>query len=188
MSRHSSARMKLALAGFMIAAIGGVFFLFAGYRSTPSEAALPVDKGVDMAIASIHHESTRDGVTEWRLDATSAHLMESMRMAVFQRPAITFFSKNDAPLRLVAKEGKVSTDSSDIRVSGDVVMDNGTYRLETASLDYHHGDRRFQSGEPVRVVSRDMELSADSASVDIHGRRAVFKGNVRGCFGEALGL
>ena len=50
----------------------------------------------------------------------SASLVNGEKEAVFQKPSVIFYMKNQEKVRLTAEKGVVQTASNDIKVSGDV--------------------------------------------------------------------
>ncbi|GBC62628.1 LPS export ABC transporter periplasmic protein L ptC [Desulfonema ishimotonii] len=180
-----SKKIRAALCLIIVLSLGGVWSVFAGYRRMMNSAGTmtaAVGDGADMAISRIHQTATRDGVTEWRLDAASASLINARAQAVFQTPSVTFFLEDQRQIVLTAQKGAVDTESNDINVTGQVVMKNGGYRLETDALRYRHDARIFLSDTPVKLTGKSFDLSADGASFDITSQQVVFKGNVKGTF------
>ena len=189
--KKTSKRIKILLCLAIFATLCGVLSVFAGYRRTLNKSgdmASFIQDGVDMAIGSIRHTATRNGVTEWRLKAASASLLNARHQALLQEPAVTFFTQDRKEVMLTARQGKVETSTNNIEVTGDVVMENDGYRLETRALNYEHNRRIFSSDTPVRITGKQFDLSADTASFDLKERQAVFKGHVKGTFGEGLSL
>lgn len=177
--------------GVMICGICGVIAVFIGYRrmtSSPAQARDAISEAATVSIDKVRQEATRNGVTEWRLDAASAKLMNGDGVAVFESPEVTFFLDNQPPLRLTAREGKVKTATNDIDLNGDVVLDNPEYTLKTESLRYRHKDRALSSRTPVNIRNDRFTLKADAVQVDMARKRAVFSGNVRGVLLEGMRL
>ena len=85
-----------------------------------------------------------------------------------------------------ADRGYLQTESNDIQVEGDVLVKNGTYRIETRALNYNHKLRRLHTDDRVKVSGEGLSLSADAASVDLNTRKSEFKGNVKGVLSEGM--
>lgn len=185
-------RIARILMGVMIFGICGVVAVFIGYRRLGERATAIGDgglsEGAGVRIDRVQQEATRNGVTEWRLDAVSANLARGGDVAVFEDPEITLFFENQPPVRLTAQEGRVKTDTNDIDLEGDVVIDNPEYILKTESLRYRHQDRALSSPTPVDILNRRFMLKADTAEVDMMRKRALFSGNVRGILTEGMRL
>jgi len=186
-----SGKIRIVLIAVMVLAVCAVIFIFSGYRQMLETAAplvTALEDGSSMSISSVKQVATRDGITEWSLDAASASLVNGEKEAVFQKPSVIFYMKNQEKVRLTAEKGVVQTASNDIKVSGDVILQDSLYIIRTAALTYLHSERRFTSDVPVRITGSGFDLSADSASLDMKERKAVFRGNVKGVFSEGLSL
>ncbi len=186
-----SRKIKTALVLVMAGAMVLVSSMFAMYRRGSEELQNIVGSAkpdAEIAISGVRHVATKEGSTEWRLDADSAYLVDQRAQAVFESPAITFFTADREEVYLTAREGVVETDSNNIRAHGDVVLEGENYRVETQSLDYTHADRVFSSGVPVRINGAEFDIEADSASFDLKTNTMIFKGNVQGSFGDGISL
>jgi LPS export ABC transporter protein LptC len=175
----------------MAAALAGLLVAFAGLRfwdDAAEDLAPEIRSEVGMAARRVKQTAIRDGITDWKLDAAGARLVENGELAVVERPEVVFFMKNRKNVVLTAKEGRIRTGSHDLRMSGDVVVRDETYRLETEELQYRHAERRLISETPVKLSGDDMTLEADRAEMDLEAGRATFEGNVKGAFGDDFPL
>lgn len=139
-----------------------------------------------LSIGKVHHTATRDGKKEWTLVADSAHYMESENRALFENLTVAFFMEDGSEVDLTAERGYLQTDSNDIRVEGNVRVNNGVYWLETESLDYSHALRRLYTDDHVKVSGEWFSLNADGVSVDMHTQQSEFQGNVKGVLSEDI--
>ena len=80
------------------------------------------------------------------------------------------------------------SDTNNIRVSGEVVVQDEEIVLKTEALDYDNARRLLFTEVPVALSGAEFDLTADSASLDIRSRQAVLKGNVKGTLNESLEL
>jgi LPS export ABC transporter protein LptC len=175
----------------MVAALVGLLGAFAGLRfwgDAADDLSPAIQSEVGMAARRVKQTAIRDGVTDWRLDAAGARLVENGELAVVERPEVVFFMENRENITLTAREGRLRTGSNDLRMSGDVVVRDETYRLETEELRYQHEARRLISETPVTLSGEAMTLEADRAELDLEAGRATFEGNVKGTFGDDFPL
>ena len=149
---------------------------------------LSIQDGVTMAIQTIYQTAVKDGITQWSLNAVSANYLESKNQAVFQKPFVTFFLKDNTKAFLSAHSVIIKTDSSDIDVSGNVILKNQGYLLKTNKLKYIHKQKKFLAESPVEIFRNDFDLSADSASFDLNSKKIIFTGIIKGSFGEGISL
>lgn len=189
--RQKGTNQKLKL--FLIAVIGlslaGVIAIFAGYRqltSDPGAVLSALEDQANIAIGTVRQTATKDGKTQWRLNARSARYINAEKKAILEKPAVFFYLKDQSDISLTAREGVLKTDSNDIRVQGGIVMKGQGYELTTETLWYEHGPRRLHTDTPVAITGKGFRLAADSMSVDLDTRQTLFKGNVRGNFAELL--
>ena len=148
--------------------------------------ALPDD--ANLSIDDIHHTATRDGKTEWVLDADSARYVDANKTVLLDNLAMTFFLENQQNVQLRADSGTLQTESRNVTVNGNVVVVRDSTRLNTESLLYQHNERLLTTDRPVEISDEAYRLTAESMSLDLQRNQAVFKGNVRGVFQGNLSL
>lgn len=183
--------IKMVLMSIIALSLCGVLSVFAGYRhllNKTENIESSVKSGTTMAMQSIRQTAVKNGITQWSLDAAAANYLESENRAVFEKPSITFFLEDNSKASLIAHSGIVKTDSKDVNVSGNVILENQGYLLKTNYLKYDYGQKKFMSNAPVTISRNDLNLSADSASFDLNSKKIIFKGNVKGTFGEGISL
>ncbi|QTA78618.1 Lipopolysaccharide export system protein [Desulfonema limicola] len=186
-----SKKLKIVLISVIITALFGVLSVFTIYRQVlnkTSSMTSSISEGTTMAMQSIYQTAVKDGVTEWSMDAASANYLESENQAVFQEPVVTFFLKDNTKASLSADSGIIKTDSRDINVFGNVILKNQGYLLKTNKLQYKHDQKVFLTETHVEIFRNDFDLSADSAYFDLNSKKIIFKGNVKGTFGEGISL
>ena len=186
-SRKTKTALILVMAG-ALALVGSIFVIYRRGSQEVREIVASAEPDADVSISRVHHVATKEGRTEWKLDADSAYLMDQRSQAVFESPTIIFFTEKREEVHLTAREGVVETDSNNIEVHGDVVLKSEDYRMETQTLNYKHADRVFFSNVPVRVNGADFDLQADSAFFDLKTNTMKFQGNVQGSFGDGISL
>ncbi len=184
-SRKTKLALILVMAGAMVL-VTSMFVIYRRGSEAVREIVVSAEPDADISISRVHHVATKEGRTEWKLDADSAYLMDQRARAVFESPTITFFTETQEPVQLTARKGAVQTDSNDLEMHGDVVLKSKDYRMETQTLNYKHSDRVFSSDVPVRVNGAEFDLQADSASFDLKTNTMTFNGNVRGSFGDGI--
>ena len=181
-------RLKLLLLLFILVTIGIIIAIFFYYRPTSPLQESPEiasEEGTHMAIGRVHQTATRDGFKEWNLDAASVKYMEAEKKALFKDISVTFFIRDGTRVYLTAEKGILQTESKDIEVTGNVVVKNEKYRMETETLQYQHEKRLLFTKVPVKIIGKDFDLSSDSLSVDLNQQRAWFKGQVKGTINES---
>jgi len=133
-----------------------------------------------LVVERIHQTSTRDGRTEWSLEAASAQYLMPEKKIMLKDLSVTFFGQDGQQVFLRSRSGTVQTDSHDMEASDDVEIHNDLYRLETEQIQYAHGARMITSETPVKLTGPAGDSMADSLSVDLKSNRLVLKGHVHG--------
>ena len=161
--------------------IGTVVAVFIGYHrvaGAPEMLLSSIQDGADLSLGKIRQTSTRDGRKEWSLEAGSANYIEDEKKAVLKKIFITYFLKDNREVYLEADHGILHTATNDIEFSGNVVIKNENYRLETDSLNYEHSRRLIFSNDPVHISGADADVTANSLKYDLDSNRIVLNGNV----------
>lgn len=183
---------KLFLLITLFLVFGVVITVFIGYRtvSKPQELILSslIQDDATIAIDRVYQTSTKNGIKEWSLDAVSAQFIEKDRQAVFDELSVVFYMENDTSVKLSANQGYLNTDTRDIRVDGDVIADDGEFKILTETLNYEHEGRVLVTTKPVQVLGGTFRVNADSASYDLTSQRTTFDGKVEGTIFDKIKL
>jgi len=191
--KHSRQRnIKLLLLITMFLVFGVVLTVFIGYRtvSNPQEMFLSslIQDDATIAIDRVHQTSTKNGIKEWSLDARSAQFIEKDRQAVFDDLSVTFYLENDHSVNLSANKGYLNTDTRDIRIDGDVIADDGEFKILTDTLNYEHKRRVLIAVKPVQILGSTFRLNADSALYDLNSQQTTFDGSIEGTIFDKINL
>jgi len=77
---------------------------------------------------------------------------------------------------------------ANVMVTGHVELKNEDSRLLADELHYRHETQFLFAQSPVEIIGDGFQLNADSMTLELDKKRAVFKGNVKGTFSEDLSL
>jgi len=191
LKKNHAEKLKLFLSLVIITAVGIIAAVFIIYRyewNKPEKILSSIKDKANISIGKIHQTSTKNGREEWNLEASSASYLNKEKKAVFQNPSLVFFPKEEHILYLKANQGVLKTDSNDIEVSGNVVVKNKDYILETESLFYENSNHIFSTGSPVKITGSDFHFTADSISFDLNSNKTILKGNVSAIFSQKFSL
>ena len=185
-NRLRKLKILALVAGVVI--LGVLIAVYIGYRQlmeSPEKLIEYIAEDAKLSLGKIQQTATRDGKTEWRLDAISARYLEDDKQVQLDELAVTFFLDSGEEVKLSATDGILNTESNDIEVSGEVKINNPDYTLNTTSLRYQHEDRVISTTAPV-VIERRIggQLTADTLRLDLKTNKLLLKGNVRGFFPE----
>ena len=162
-------------------AIGTVVAIFIGYRqisSAPEMLVSSIKDGANLSLGKIRQTATRDGRTEWSLEAGSAHYIEDKNKAVLKDLSITYFLENNQKVYLNADSGILNTGTNDIEFSGNVIIRNKDYLMKTEQLYYKHKRRLIFSDVPVNISGEVAEISANSLTFELATNKIVLSGDV----------
>jgi len=181
---HRTQRLakRIVLTASLVAA-GIAAAAYLGYRQLapiPELAVSPKAGLEEMVVESVHQSATREGRTEWSLDAATAQYRLPEKKVLLNDLSVTFFTRDEQKVYLTARHGTVMTDSHDMEAHENVVIYNDLYRLETEKISYAHGPRMITSDVPVKIIGPAGELMADSLAMDLNANRFVMKGHVQG--------
>jgi len=181
--------LKGILLVVVLLGFAGVVATFVTYRKSFDNSEKLVDmlpENTQVSMGAFEHTATKDGRTQWHLEAASASLMNGKKRLVLQTPSVVFFRENGRKVFLTAETGVLQTNTNNITVSGNVVARSAGYRFETDSAVYDHNRRFLTSETPVKITSERAELAADTMTFDLGTNKATFNGNIRGVFSERI--
>ena len=185
------AKIKLFLFSVIIITLGIIAVVFFNYRrilSHPEELISSIPGEANLSIGDIHQTATRNGIKEWTLDAASAQYIDTKKQVVLKDLSMTFFLKDQRKIYVTANQGILQTDSKNIEISGNVVVQNENSRLVTEKLYYKHQGRLLLSKVPIEITSDSYQLMAEKMSLDLNTNRTILEGKVEGAFSEDLTL
>jgi len=162
-----------------------VMLLNQSNRASQNRVALPqVDPKADVTIGKVHQISSKNGKTEWVLDAISAKMTEAAHRLWLEKPTAVFYLKDGSKVFLKGVEGLVNTETNDVEVIGDVSLENEGYKLTTQKLQYDNKSRVVETRQPVTISDGKSVISANAMTYDLETKNSHFEGNVVGIFSE----
>jgi LPS export ABC transporter protein LptC len=184
---HFFGRLRWGILLTIVAVLSFVFWKF--YSSRPgldygAENSVAVPRKPGLSIGKVQHTATRNGVTEWALEAGSAEYINEDKKAILRDISVTFFLKNNETAILKADRAILATDLYDIEISGHVIMNNQGYNLKTQALNYKHENRTIFSNTPVTLSGKSFLLTADRLKLDLAKNQTILEGHVKGILNE----
>lgn len=182
---NRSKKLKIFLISIIFIILGIVLTIFTGYRRVLNQVNRPVADVINKANVSldkVHQTSTKNGIKEWNLDAASVQYNIKERLAIFRDISVIFYLKDKNRVRLTAKKGILNTDSNDIKIIGNVVIENKVYTVYTDALRYLNKKRVLFSEAPVKIKGDFLILSGNALSFDLNTDKISMEGNIKGTF------
>jgi LPS export ABC transporter protein LptC len=182
MASYSGRRRRAAAAGIMfVAALAAAVYLGYQHLITLLKPEAPLPAATEsMVVNRIHQSATRDGRTEWNLEAATAQYLLSEKKMLLTDLFVTFFTKEGQKVYLTARHGTVQTDSHDMEAHDDVVVYNELYRMNAERITYAQASRVITCDTPVKITGQAGEILADGLTMDLNTNRLVMKGHVHG--------
>jgi len=184
-------KLKLFLLSVILITLGVILSIFVGQRrayDNENHIVSEVQSKANISIGKVHQTATRNGITEWNLDAASVEYINKSNKAIFQDLSVTFYLKDKTKVYLTANQGILETDSNDIEVLGNVVVKNEYYSLKTENLHYKHNSRIIFSKVPVKISGNSLDFAADSMSLNLITNITLLQGRVKGTLNEKITL
>ena len=183
-----SRNIKKMLLVLMAIGLGATIWSFIDYRNRSEHKKMTGDllPKANIRVDKIRHSATKDGKTEWSLEAESAEYTNENQKAVLKDLIITFFMEDHSTVRLSAEEGILTTNDNNIQIRGNVILKNQDYRLKTSALNYNHEKRIIFSDATVEIDGETFNLSADKLTFNLNTNQTTLTGNVKGSFNEII--
>jgi len=169
--------------------VGGVVgYRYLSHHKIEKNIVSNFENKAQISIGKVHHTAIRNGITQWRLDAASMNYFAEKKQSLFQDLSVTFYLKDSTKIYLTANQGVLKTESNDMKVKGNVVVDNGIYQLKTEKLHYYHDKHTITSQVPVKITGDSIDLAADSMFLDLNTKSTVLQGHVKGILSDKIEL
>lgn len=140
-------------------------------KASTSEAALTIN--------GFEHTATRDGKTEWVLNAATAEVYSDQNRAVLSDIEMTAFDADGTEVKLFADTGELDTKTRDMTVEKSVVARYPGYELRTESLHYKHELHILYTDQKVVIHGENMQISGDSATVELQKNQVTLEGHIK---------
>ena len=182
-----SGRLKIILIGVMLLVFGIMIWVYIrGSRPNNNQMDKPLFPipAATLSIGNIKHTATRDGITEWELEAGSGQYLEDSKKVIITDLKIAFYLENKTTALLKARQGVLNTHTNDISVTGKVIFENQGLRLETDEMIYNHKAKTMSSNKPITVKNNMFHITADQFRMNLTENKTYLSGHVTGTFNE----
>ena len=183
----NSGKLKILLLSAIFLIFGGMIgiYLHSGRKETTNDKkpVLSFPKAT-LAIGKVKHTATRDGKTEWTLEAGSGKYSDEDKTVTITDLMIAFYMADDTTTYLKADEGVLNSQTNDIDVRGHITLENKGYQLETEQIKYDHEKRIVYSDTPLTIKNAFLYLTADRFKLDLNENKTYLTGHVKGLLNE----
>lgn len=171
-------RLLYAGAALLTSAVIGWILLPSDRKQVSSPSAAPA-AAEGVVARHFQQASSREGETEWRLEALTAEHRPSENRTLLTELALTFYTAEGREVRLTAPEGRIEPGGERLVARRGVVVEEGGYRLYTEILQHERRTGTLSAPEAVRIVGPAIHLTADTLEVRLRQGEADFRGRVR---------
>lgn len=172
------------LLGLMLAGIG-LYYYINHLLTTPIKLEnIEVDDKAALKLNALEQISKKNGITEWKLKASSATLLKDRNKAVLNDVDIIFFTDRNTQVHLTADEGELDTKTHDMTFSKNVTIRYQHYTLTSETLHYVKKPHIIRSDSRVTVDDEASAIEADSMEILLNRDLIILEGHVEGQFSE----
>jgi len=172
------------LLGLILAGLG-LYYYINHLLTTPIELEnIEVDDKAALKLKALEQISKKNGITEWKLKASSATLLKDRNKAVLKDVDIIFYTKQNTQVHLTADLGELDTKTHDMTFSKHVTLRYQHYTLTSETLHYAKRPHIIRSNSRVTVDDEDSVIKADSMEILLNKDLITLKGHVEGQFSE----
>jgi LPS export ABC transporter protein LptC len=167
--------------------------LWTSYRGRKSVEEMNLPKilidGADSRIEKIRFVEEKEGRKTWELEANAMQHYQGQNVMILEDVRLTFFSKDGRTFTVTGKQGRVSQDTKDMELVGEVVVSSSDgYRLMTHSMAYTHQGKKIRTqdaveldGDQLRLKGRGMIVDMEAQTVSVlHEVRTQWKAGKKG--------
>ncbi len=187
MSGTGKKRLILPLAlllGFILAG-SGLYYYINHLLTTPLELEnIEVDDKAALKLNALEQISKKNGITDWKLKASTATLLKDQNKAVLKDVDIIFYTKENTQVHLTADQGELNTKTHDMTFSKHIIIRHQHYTLRSETLHYAKKPHIIRSDSRVKVDDENSVIEADSMEILLNQERIILEGNVEGQFSE----
>ena len=174
----------ILVVGIIIAGLG-IYYYINHLLTTPIELEnIEVDDKAALKLNALEQISKKNGITEWKLKASSATLLKDQNKAVLKDVDIIFYTKENTQVHLTADEGELNTKTHDMSFSKHVMIRYQRYTLTSETLHYAKKTHIIRSDSRVTVDDGASMIEADSMEILLNQDLIILKGHVEGQFSE----
>jgi len=191
MSISNKKKILYPLIGMLVCClIGlGIFFYINAALNTPLIVKdVDIDSGAALKLNFLEQISKKNGITEWKLKASSATLLKEEDKAILKDVDVTFYTRQNTKIFLTSDEGILNTLTHDMSFLKNVIVRHETYTLRTDKLHYEKKPHIIRSNVHVTLEDLESVIEADSMVTRLNENKTILKGHVKGKFSENFNI
>ena len=133
-----------------------------------------------MVLEKIHFVEDKKGKKTWELEAKSIQQQRENNLMMLEDVKVTVYTEEGRSFVISGRQGKVSLDSKDMDLQGDVVVSSSDgYRLRTQSVAYRHQEKKAGTSDPVEIEGDQIHVTGKGMVVNMEERTFKILGQVK---------
>ncbi len=178
--RQKSVVFLLGTMCFFVLALLAMIFLGRRPTETSETEKIKVVPKAQISMNKMEQVFQKDGITQWKLRAESAMLLQKEHKAVLENVNAVFYAEDGQQILLTSDRGELDTQTRDISLSGSVVIRRGQAEAKTHSLHYEKKHHILRSVSGVHFSNGESTIQADSMTIKLAENKLIFWGHVTG--------
>lgn len=170
--------------GLILAGLGAYYYINYLLTTPITLEKIEVDDKAALKLNVLEQISKKNGITEWKLKASSATLLKDRKKALLKDVSIIFYTKQNTQVHLTANSGELDTKTHDMTFSKNVIIRYQRYTLRSETLHYAKKPHIIRSDARVTIDDEDSVIEADSMEILLNQDLIILKGHVEGQFSE----
>lgn len=167
----------------------GVFYYVNHLMTTPVTLEhIKIDSQAALKLNVVEQISKKNGITQWKLKASSATLLKQEDKAILEDVDVEFYTRQKTRVTLKADRGVMNTKTHDLRFDNNVVIRYQTYTLRSETLHYEKKPHIIHTDSGVLIEDGESTLEADAMEAKLNQDQIILKGDVKGNFSEKFDL
>ncbi len=191
MSISNKKRILYPLIGLFISILLGLgifFYINAALNTSLIIKDVSIDSEAALKLNLLEQVSKKNGITEWKLKASSATLLKEEDRAILKNVDVIFYTPKKTKVYLTSDEGILNTRTHDMTFLKNVIVRHETYTLRTDKLHYEKKPHIIRSNVHVILEDRESVIEADSMVTQLNQNQTILKGHVKGKFSESFNI
>lgn len=191
MSISNKKKILYPLIGLFISILLGLgifFYINAALNTSLTIEDISIDSKAALKLNLLEQVSKKNGITEWKLKASSATLLKEEDRAILKDVDVIFYTPKKTKVYLTADEGILNTRTHDMSFLKNVIVRHETYTLRTDKLHYEKKPHIIRSNVHVTLEDRESIIEADSMVTRLNENKTILKGHVKGKFSESFNI
>ncbi|HDS17178.1 MAG TPA: LPS export ABC transporter periplasmic protein LptC [Proteobacteria bacterium] len=172
----------MLLALLLLVAVGA----YLGFRLARDSGRLPellpeLARHLEFELENVRYAHSRAGLKKWELSAARARRLKGAEEIRLEEIKARLFAegKLESDTGIEAERGFYVVASGDMELEGRIRVVSQQFQITTERLCYREAEEEIQAPGKIFVESEKLDISADSAVIDLPGQKLRMQGRVQ---------